>query len=240
MIFAATFYDELAPHYSELSKARRVYLEAVENMIVERAKSSKRSSLLDVGAGDGRRSLRIVDRLRIHQATLVEPSREMFKLIPKDERLSAFNLTLESVDFGDSQFDVVTSLWNVLGHVPEPSRVDFLRRLGALCSSSGVIFLDVNNRHNRKAYGSLRVLFRRVLDYILPNTARGDAKVTWDFDGRQVQGTGHLFTPQEMRNLIEAAGLQIVAVSTVDYCSGVSSSTLFEGQLFYELKPRGR
>ena len=69
-------YSRLAPHYADLSSRRRRYLLGIENALVSRI-SVGSSSLLDVGAGDGSRALRIARTCGIPNIVLLEPSLEM-------------------------------------------------------------------------------------------------------------------------------------------------------------------
>ena len=51
-------------------------------------------------------------------------------------------------------FDVITCLWNVLGHVREfENRVRAMRAMKKLLSPEGRCFIDVNHRYNARAYG---------------------------------------------------------------------------------------
>ncbi|MGH9516942.1 MAG: methyltransferase domain-containing protein [Terriglobales bacterium] len=69
-------YTRLAPHYADLSSRRRRYLLSIENAVLSRISPSN-SSLLDIGAGDGSRALRIARKCGIPNIVLVEPSLEM-------------------------------------------------------------------------------------------------------------------------------------------------------------------
>jgi SAM-dependent methyltransferase len=69
-------YDRLASYYADLSRRRELYLRGVEREIISRGPTGSRS-LLDVGAGDGRRALRIASQLGIERVVLVEPSKGM-------------------------------------------------------------------------------------------------------------------------------------------------------------------
>lgn len=51
-------YNFLAPHYSDLSRRRQLYLRSIEKIMVSRIPAGSKS-LLDIGAGDGKRALRM-------------------------------------------------------------------------------------------------------------------------------------------------------------------------------------
>src|SRR5579872_3081426 len=69
-------YSRLASLFADLSSRRERYLRGIEKCIVSRI-SSNAKKLLDVGAGDGSRALRIASAAGISEVVLVEPSKEM-------------------------------------------------------------------------------------------------------------------------------------------------------------------
>lgn len=58
MLDPVAAYDRIAPSFARLSEQRRAYLDAVERLIVSAIPAGSHS-LLDIGAGDGVRSLGI-------------------------------------------------------------------------------------------------------------------------------------------------------------------------------------
>src|SRR5882724_5920225 len=155
---AIAAYDLVAPGYAELSGRRRAYLDSVD-MEISRRVPSGAASLIDVGAGDGRRALHIAGRAGISRVVLMEPSEGMRRLIPAG--IEVWNERMETLPDTGLKFDVVLCLWNVLGHVPSrESRVAALRNLGRVCSAGGSIFLDVLNRYNVAEGGVGKVLRR--------------------------------------------------------------------------------
>jgi hypothetical protein len=144
---------------------------------------------------------------------------------------------VEDLPTDGEKFDVITCLWNVLGHVEgRAARIEGLSRMKALLSPDGSLFIDVNNRHNSAAYGWATVLIRRTVDALLPDERRGDTEVSWTIGDSVVTGSGHLFTPAEMHLLIGAAGLAIREEIAVDYLDGTRSSRLTCGQLVYRME----
>jgi 16S rRNA G1207 methylase RsmC len=66
-------YDALAVHYRAVSEARVAYLDAVERIIIQSIPKDA-NALLDVGAGDGRRAVRLAEAGKIHNLVLAELS----------------------------------------------------------------------------------------------------------------------------------------------------------------------
>jgi SAM-dependent methyltransferase len=229
-------YDRIAPVFPAISRARSAYLEGVERLISANIPEGSRS-LLDVGAGDGKRAFRIARAANISDIVLLEPSLEMQRYWPagaKGWTLRAEDLRGELVE----QFDVITCLWNVLGHVATTAaRTSVLERLGRLLSAGGVIFLDVNHRYNARYYGWAITALRFLQDCLRPRETNGDVVVTWQVDGDSCSTTGHVFTDREVRRIAYKAGLSVAGRYFVDYSSGELRRSRNAGNLLYILRP---
>jgi SAM-dependent methyltransferase len=224
-------YDALAPYYSSLLESRKPYLKMVEAIVI--AHSGAPSSMLDVGSGNGVRALRIAAALNIGNIVLVEPSEAM-------RRQSAENSAVWKQSVAEvpetNKFDLITCLWNVLGHLEgAPERASMLSRLRALLSPTGRLFLDVNHRYNAAAYGWRRTLLRMVHDLILPSEKNGDVIASWQAGSERIRTRGHVFTQRELSRLFKQAGLKVKARWIVDYETGQERRLSFSGNLLYEL-----
>ncbi len=130
--------------------------------------------------------------------------------------------------------DVITCLWNVLGHIgPAANRLEVLRQFARLTSSGGRVFLDVNHRYNARHFGAMRTGLRFLRDRVSPG---GDVVVAWSVGGTEVRTTGHVFTHNEVRSLSRQAGLTIEKRFVVDYATGELRRWSFEGNLLYVLR----
>jgi hypothetical protein len=137
-----------------------------------------------------------------------------------------------------AHFDIVTCLWNVLGHIfPASNRIEVLRQFARLASPDGRIFIDVNHRYNLRHYGVVATLLRFMRDRVAPNDTNGDVLVTWDIDGTPCRTGGHVFTDAEFVLLCGAAGLAIEKRYVVDYGTGELRKASFMGNLLYVLRP---
>lgn len=230
-------YDHMAPHYRAYAEKKSAYMNAVDETILEFLPPNT-TTMLDVGAGDGVRGVTLAGKAGITELTLLEPSAEMVKLC---QSLPVKNIWHGSADdlpkSHTPPFDLITCLWNVLGHVPDSdARVRALKNMAALLKQGGIIALDVNNRHNANAYGNITVAGRYFIDLIHPDVTRGDVSFDWDIDGQKIPARGHLFTPQEMRAMFREAGLRLTHSFAIDYKSGVRSRNLFMGQMTFILE----
>ncbi len=229
---AVAAYDLVAPGYGELSARRRAYLDAVDAEILQRVPGGA-ISLMDVGAGDGRRALRIAQRAGISRVVLVEPSEGMRGLIPAGSEV--WDARAEALPDEGRQFDVVLCLWNVLGHVPgRELRMAALENLGRACSPSGLMFLDVINRYNVAECG-VGVVARRLF-----SAHDGDVPVKWEMDTSDVETRGHVFGAKEMEGLFREAGLVKAERIVLSYETGQRKSWALAGNLLYVLRAAQR
>jgi 2-polyprenyl-3-methyl-5-hydroxy-6-metoxy-1,4-benzoquinol methylase len=232
---AISAYDRVAPSFYELSQHRRAYLDAVDEEILRRLPNAT-TSLLDAGAGDGRRALEIADRAGIRKVVLVEPSSGMRALIPP--HCEIWDTRIEALPDTGQRFDAVLCLWNVLGHIPSRNqRVAALRNLSRLCSPQGLIFMDVLHRYNVAECGLLTVARRFLHDTFLPTERNGDVMVKWQTSGCEVETQGHVFTPGEMSQLFQQASLTPTARIVLNYRTGQRKQWATAGNLLYTLRP---
>lgn len=230
-------YDRLAPHYRSFAQARSTYLDAVDRYIAEHARHGGR--MLDVGSGDGVRGVQIAHAIAASYLVLSEPSAGMHRLSSLQPADEIWQVPAQALYETTQRFDVITCLWNVLGHLPgRAARIEALAGMRRLLAPGGQIFCDVNNRHNARAYGRTRVMLRRLIDGVMPDDRRGDAHFEWQVAGERIAASGHLFTPREVRSLVETAGLSVAEELAIDYVTGEPSACPREGQLLYRLATR--
>src|SRR6185436_1880619 len=130
-------------------------------------------SMLDVGSGDGARARRIAQTRGIAELVLLEPSLAMQGKGLADATI--WTMRAEELHLVQAEFDVITCLWNVLGHVASSrNRIEVLRQFGRLASRTGRIFIDVNHRYNARHYGPLPTLQRFLRDRVFWDENSGD------------------------------------------------------------------
>src|SRR5262249_6546697 len=130
------------------------------------------------------------------------------------------------------RFDVITCLWNVLGHVTTADkRQQALSSAAHLLSPHGLLFLDVIHRYNLRSYGVVPTCARWIQDQVACSDENGDVTAKW------LAGTihtyGHVFTHREIVRLARAAGLEIEARVVVDYYHGKEHRFACLGNLLY-------
>ena len=229
-------YDAIAPLYEEYSSKRQAYLDAVDELVI--ANLGPDTRLLDIGSGDGRRLAKIKASAGLTDIVAVEPSAEMARICEEKVGIPVYQEFGENIDQLDiGSFDVITALWNILGHIPSSrARQQTLLNIGNKLKPGGKLILDVNNRHNALAYGYWTVLQRVLIDTINFKESRGDAQYKWEIDGVSFDAHGHLFTPAEIEKLFRATGFSVLKRYSVNYDSGAASVSKYRGQLFYILE----
>lgn len=232
-------YDRIGKHYAELARLREPYLRSMENCILQRVPAGC-GSLLDVGSGDGVRALRIAAETRIKRVVLVEPSVAMVS--PLKHQPEIWPRRAEDLDPNriSERFDVITCLWNVLGHVPSSARPAALNNIARLLAPEGTFFIDINHRYNARAYGFLRTGLRWLRDQYTKNEKAGDVRAAWKLPDATVSTYGHVFTHREMLGLSCAAGLELTERIVVDYSNGRIRRWAFSGNLLYVFRRSSR
>ena len=152
--------------------------------------------------------------------------------------MQSWAMRAEDLHRQQAQFDVITCLWNVLGHIlPFENRAEVLRQLARLLSPEGLLFIDVSHRYNARHYGALPTLFRLIRDAAFSSETTGDVTAHWDVNGVKYATNGHVFTDKEFRRLSQKAGLIIRKRFAVDYATGEVRRSKFSGHLLYVLQP---
>jgi len=234
-------YDRISVSYPEIAGRRRKYLDSVDRLIMERI-GGKGGSLLEVGAGDGERALRIAASAGIQEVVLLEPSagmRSRMKAGPEIWPIRLEQLDCKQTPFAGRRFDAITCLWNVMGHIGSAkARAKALAQLRQLLAPDGLLFLDVNHRYNTFSYGFTRTAGRFVWDIVWPGVHHGDVVVNWEYGSsrRRCSTYGHVFTDREVQRLARTAGFSVDERIVIDYDEGCIRRFAFQGNLLYCLR----
>ena len=223
-------YDRIASVFARLAEQQRPYLDRIDQLVLSEMPPESHS-LLDVGSGDGARARRIAHTRGVAKLVLLEPSVAM----QGEDRADAnvWTMRAEELRSVQAEFDVVTCLWNVLGHIfPVQSRIEVLRQFARLVSPGGAVFVDVNHRYNARHYGLLKTTQRFLRDQVSWDDKNGDVVVCWD----GCSTPGHVFTDKEFRHLCKAAGFRVEKRFVVDYANGQQHRWGWEGNLLYVLR----
>ena len=188
------------------------------------------------GVGDGARARRIARTQGIAELVLLEPSRAMQGNGSADATI--WTMRAEELHSVQAEFDVITCLWNVLGHIfPAAARIE---RSPSVCTpgvSTRRIFIDVHHRYNVRHYGSLPTALRFLRDQVSWNETNGDVVVAWDAERSAMHNAGPRLYHQEFRALAQCRRPEHREPFIVDYATGERRRWSIEGNLLYVLRP---
>lgn len=224
------YYNKIAVNYSNQSESRLNYLDAVDSLILNELSNKRIVSYLDIGAGDGRRSIKIANALKIDSVTIIDESLEMLNNC-KNLNVHVINKSFFKVDL-TKKYDLITCLWNVIGHFPtKDDRILFFTIVANMLNEGGVFFFDVNNRYNITNYGSQNVMKNLELDYLK------DEDSGWFTIGKNDAKTNvYIHSPFDIKEYLKNKSLELESTHYINYDSGLLEDTFFKGQLLYKLK----
>ncbi|WP_178984740.1 methyltransferase domain-containing protein [Winogradskyella helgolandensis] len=226
------YYDHLATSYQSESNSRKKYLTAIDNYTVESINGDAIYNYLDIGAGNGSRSLKIAKSIPVQKEIfLIDNSSKMLENVSSLEQVKVFN---ESVfDFNSTtKFNLITCLWNVIGHFEtQEARLQLFKKVSLLLEPGGVFIFDVNNRYNISHYG---------LNNVEQNIKNDNLNVKdsgWFTLGEKPNQTKvYIHSPFDIYDYIKETDLILEENKYIDYSTGETKSTFFEGQLVYKIR----
>ena len=220
------FYSETADHYEEIRSRQFLYNSKVDSIIIENLHGQIKS-ILDVGAGNGKRGINIKEKLDASEILLLEESKEMVKSIKKTDNV---DVAVESIlnYHSEKKFDLIICLWNVLGHIDsKANRIVALKNMKRLLSENGVIFIDFNNRMNIKHYGVKNFIRNSIHTLIKKDSGWFNLELSG------INTKVYVHNYKEMIDLIESSELKIRFMKSIDYSTGKIYKNRFKGQLLF-------
>ena len=131
-------------------------MESINIHVIRAIEFKNPSALLDIGSGDGARIHKLINNRNIDVWVLensVAMSNLLSRYFDKDRILRIDVLKISNLP---KQFDMVTALWNVFGHIQEVERI--FAQVKNRLSQDGVFIFDVNNPFNIAEYGLISVM----------------------------------------------------------------------------------
>jgi SAM-dependent methyltransferase len=226
---SSDYYNDIADNYRQISEQRKSYLDAIDEHIIDYSKNKLNDiNYLDIGAGDGFRSLKIAKGIKAKKTVLLDNSDQILaKIESKDHVELVTNSILEFES--PIKFNLITCLWNVLGHVGDfQDRKNVFVKVETLLSEQGVFIFDVNNRYNIAHYGNKNVMRNLTLDHQKSERA---GWFTLNENGALTDVYVH--SPFDLESYLKDLNLEVAKVEYIDYSSGEKKATFFEGQLLY-------
>jgi SAM-dependent methyltransferase len=232
------FYNSIANKYADISNNKAPYLNGIDTLVLNEIKQyGKCSKFLDIGCGDGNRTKKLLKEINPESFTGVEESYDMARIAK--QKLGKENVYegggMEFLKQNKGEFDVITLLWNTLGHVSKKKdRIILLKLIRDNLAKGGICFLDVNNRYNVLNYGLKNVIFNVVKDLLkikgsgyYPLGATGDGNVHYVY----------IFKPDDIDLILKEVDQFVVEKKWyVNYDNGKVENNLWKGQKLYMLK----
>ena len=235
MYSSETFYTKFAGSYAEYALTKNSYLSAIDEFVIRESKNS--AKMIDIGSGNGIRSKKIADSIKVSELTLVDNSHGMVSLLKNIEKASVILDDISNVKFkSKDKFEIVTCLWNVIGHIPTiEERSIAMKNIRESLMQDGLAFIDVNNRYNISEYGLRNVIKNIFKDIILRRKTNGNFELKVRTDREIIKTEVHIFYPFEMNRLIKSSGLKIIKRQIINYQTGKKCRSILGGQLVYKL-----
>ncbi len=227
------FYNEFAQSFKDYSASKVRYLNSIDTIIS--SINTRPLRMIDLGAGDGRRGLKISKKLDINDVVLVDESSEMLAADLHDSNVKKVTTDISNADICKyGTYDLIICLWNVFGHLKyEDKRYEVLKNISMMARPNATIFIDVNNRYNIAHYGLYNV-FKNVLKDCIMMT-NGDFNFSIKSNDKVIQTSVHIFNPFELDRLIRKSGLRILKKIYINYTTGSITNNMFSGQILYQL-----
>tara|TARA_B110001450_G_C17639540_1_gene488770 strand:+ start:461 stop:1168 length:708 start_codon:yes stop_codon:yes gene_type:complete len=223
-ISSKSFYDITSKSYQNTSFERAKYLSAIDLIVTQKMSKIEELKLLEVGAGNGIRTRTIISGLTYKKLLLIEES-EVFasELLKTFDKTEVHQGSVEDYEHSDVYFNMAFSLWNVIGHVPEP--LTYLKSINKLLENNGIFIFDFNNRLNIKEYG-----FYNVARNWLRGLLSGDAgQFTLNKDG--VSTPVYIYQLAEIKSLCQKSGFVVEQKVYVNYETGNIEGNQLSGQI---------
>ena len=223
------FYNQVTSFYDDISEKKIEYLNAIDHLILESLHEMNEVCLVDIGAGNGKRTNNLLKKIDIKKLLLIEPSIAFVEQLnktfnPKD----VFHGDVVDYKKKPGEFNLALCLWNVIAHVDNPKT--FLKAIHALLQPGGTLIFDINNRFNIKEYGIKNVFINLVKNNFLANPG------SFTLNTNEIKTKVYIYNLAEITALLNETGFNINVVKFVNYKTGNIEKSQWAGQIFLVCK----
>lgn len=223
------FYNQVTSFYDDISEKKIEYLNAIDHLILESLHEMNEVCLVDIGAGNGKRTHNLLENIDIKKLLLIEPSIAFVEQLnrtfnPKD----VFHGDVVDYKKKPGEFNLALCLWNVIAHVDNPKT--FLKAIHALLQPGGTLIFDINNRFNIKEYGIKNVFINLVKNNFLANPG------SFTLNTNEIKTKVYIYNLAEITALLNETGFNINVVKFVNYKTGNIEKSQWAGQIFLVCK----
>lgn len=236
---SAHLYNLFSKSYREYSLLRKNYIDAINLLIIKYSMKKRLNNMLDIGSANGMRAVYLFKKTNAKKLWLIDNSKEMIKMCKTINKSNSILLDVTKDDLLrlKASFDLVTCLWNVLGHIDTcDERLNALKNISGVMNKNSLLFIDLNNRYNISAYGFMNVLRNIWLDMFDKNNSNGNFihKISIA-KNRQIATKVHIFSYFEIIRLLRESQLKLVKMMFINYETG-KITNFFQGQFFLVIK----
>ncbi len=233
-------YNKFAPYYKEYSQKKYKYLDAIDDLIIKNSQNGGR--ILDIGCGDGTRSINIFQKIKGNELWMIDNSREMINLAKKNskEKIVVINEDISKKEIYpnllEKKFTTILCLWNVLGHIDNHQKmIQSLINIKKLLTKDGTFFIDISNRYNIFHYGIKSVTKNIINDRFYYHENNGIFNYKIKVANKEIDSSCYFFNPSEFPRMCNFANLKITKTHYINYKNGKFSHKL-GGHFFYIVK----
>lgn len=132
----------------------------IEKFIMENIKFNKKTSFLDIGAGDGSLASKISKKVK--STLVVEPNQSFYKLLLKQKRIRVLNKTWEEVNLNKS-FDFILVAY-VITYFPKTKRKQLIKKIYNVLNPGGsILILSVDAQ--KGSWRKIHTYFYKLINY---------------------------------------------------------------------------
>jgi len=225
VIDSVHFYSLFTEDYDAYSKRKKVYLDSVNDLIVQNIRPQ--ASVIDVGCGTGIRAKKIFEKINPGRTLCIDNAEGMVRQCQALGH-NAFVHDIAVAPPDAEQFDIALCLWNVLGCMPEEdTRLSALRNINKVLLPGGVLFLEVNNRYDINEHSFFPVFTNILLD--LFGSSKHMSEVALNNSGYTTEE--HLFSTDSLKKILSQTGFIPQSFWYINYRNGDVERSSWRGRI---------
>lgn len=229
-ITSKIYYEKIKDNFKVISKEKNNYISSIDSIIINKINKDV-NKFLDIGTGDGSRAIKISKHIGAKKIYLLENCPEMINPIYYNKDINIIEDDILNFKT-EEKFDVITCLWNVLGHIQGKSdRYLAINKMYNYLAKDGLLFIDVNNRYNLKNYGLINFL-KNIKKDISNSKEAGFYNLKIENSSTSV----YIHLPFEINKIAKEVGFKTIEQKFINYDNGMIEKNFLGGQSFYSLK----
>lgn len=198
---------------------------ATLRFLMEQGQAAQAAAILDVGCGDGRYAMALMDatEARITGCDISSGALEEFasRLQGRSDAHrvclvhgQAQDIALINADGADTRHDLSLLLFGVLSHAGEqPARIAMLQAIAQQTKPGGLLLLTVPSIFRRRPLEIIRAVWRKLTGSALRHAQVGDIEFARIIDGKKQEFFYHLYSVSNLKLDLARSGWQLQSTS---------------------------